>query len=118
MALVTLSYPELSALVGAAQIVDAVLLFRRKGRFTRGVFYFSLFEYCWAAVSLWEMTDPESVTPEWLPLSFILWVVVGLVWGLVQRARHAKLEAIPMPAVVIGGAFGCFFLVASVWVSI
>jgi hypothetical protein len=121
MALVTVSYAQLSVLVGAAQVVDAGFLIKRKGQISKGIILFSFFEYFWAGFSALELFSRSTSTPMWLPLSFIVWIVVGVASGFVVRATTWSKgipPVIPTWIIIGGGMFGLYFLGASLWLSV
>ena len=114
------TYVHLSMLVGAVQIADAAFLLKCKGKITNAVVWFSFFEYAWAVYSAIEATSEASHTPQWLPISFIGWIVVGALTGAVITARNKNkhtLPTIPLWSVVGGGLFGLYFLTASMWLA-
>jgi hypothetical protein len=119
--ILTASYPELSAAVGAAQVVDALILWRGRGQVTSLMVCFCAFEYLWALVSVMELLDHSTRTPAWLPLSFVGWIAVGIVVGVAIR-RHSQEpvppSAIPLWSVAVGGAFGASFCVASLGLTL
>jgi hypothetical protein len=99
-------YLIISLLIGAAQIVDAGMLWRTKGKLNSIVMAFSKLEIIWAAVSLviWK----EINAPIWFSLSFTAYVVLLFIWGLVLRKRTVT-EFIPKFAILAGGVFGIYF---------
>ena len=111
-------HAPLSALIGAAQVVDAGVLLRNKGRITKAVMAFSFLEYAWAVVSAVQATSGKGDTPTWLPLSFVAWIIIGALTGLWITMTNRNPDALPrIPAwsVIGGGVFGVFFLAASLW---
>lgn len=110
-----------STIVGLAQIVDAFVLLKykeRKGVVRQVVIAFSIFEYVWAGFSFSVLSHPKEPIPHWLPLSFVAYVVIfsviGVVTSVIQAASgHRGVKGIPDYSIVAGGIFGVYFAIAS-----
>ncbi|HEY9024634.1 MAG TPA: hypothetical protein VIP05_10050 [Burkholderiaceae bacterium] len=105
-----------SAVVGAAQVVDAwANMKRRSPRVERLTHAFAFFEFVWAGVTfmVWRRALPGL--PAWLPVSFMAYVAAmgaaGIVVGLLLDEHQDEHDA-PKDVIVAGGLFGVFFALA------
>lgn len=112
-------YSELSTIVGVVQAADAVLLYKARGVINKWLVVFSFFEYLWAGISFSALS---SGAPRWLPMSFVIYIVAGLAYGIFLNSHHsssgAAAKAVPMWFVIFGGFFGLYFVAASFYVSV
>ena len=108
------TYLLASVLVGVAQVADAVVLVKHKGRLGVLTTVFSIGEYIWAAVSFFVWRAAEESIPHWLPVSFIAYVAAFFVAGLLLGAQiRGKEMSIPTHLFVAGGVFGVYFAAVS-----
>lgn len=116
MAVAVNSYLLASAAIGMAQIADAVLLTKRLDRGFLGALtlLFSFCEYVWAGVSLLVLRNAAESFPSWLPASFVAYVALFFVGGLVVAVRSkGERSDVPRSMAVAGGWFGVYFAAAS-----
>ena len=99
----TRAFLILSAVIGLMQASEALLLQKSRGRLTCPAVLFSLIESLWAipcAAALLGALDVR--VPTFLPLSFVLYCVVGWAYGLLMlkpAPEEAAKEAAQNPAV-------------------
>lgn len=113
-----LTYTIATAGIGVAQVIDAAVLIRARGRLNRFSLIFSFFEYVWAAVSiavLWQ----DRYAPSWYPISYLAFlatmVSLTFVVGLEGFTDGDEIR-IPLWLLYLGGAFGLWFAGAGIWI--
>lgn len=110
------TYLYASVVVGLAQVLDALVLAKFKGRIGAIATSFSLAEYLWAGVSFFVWRDAQPPFPLWLPVSFVAYVAAFAAAGLVLAAMHrGELKPIPNHLVAAGGVFGAYFCATSLF---
>ncbi len=120
-----MDYPQFyivfSISVGLLQVFDNVLLIQSKGHLTTPNAVISGVEFIWIIVSSVALFAFESV-PKYLPLSYILFTVVGSIYG-VFLFRNVETDEdeflpknmlIPLWLSIVGGMFGAYFAVANI----
>jgi hypothetical protein len=112
-------YLTVSSFVGAAQVGDAIILFRARGVCSKTLALFSFVEYIWAGFSLMAFRSVES---SWLPLSFVAYIAFGFVLAFTLRPRTTSVKdatsvTVPLWFVFLGGCFGAYFCAASIYVN-
>jgi len=99
--------------VGIAQVVDAIFLYRRRGLTHSLAMYFSLFEYLWAAACLCLLFVGGLGASRWLAYSFLVYIPSAVILALLVDARGLVQPSgavrVPMATVYFGGLYGVLY---------
>jgi hypothetical protein len=108
-----------SMLMGTAQVVDAFFLSKARGAITRPAFYFSCFEYVWAALCLFVAMSLQFGMARWLAALFVVYVPGSIAIAFLSTSyastKDGRPTHVPMTTVYFGGAFGLTYALASIF---
>lgn len=107
-------YLVLSCALGLAQVADACVLLKFRGKCASTVTtVFSLIEFVWAGVSYFVWRAAPEAFPHWLPAAFMAYMAAFAAAGFLLAVLHRGEGELPVPThiAVAGGLFGAWFSV-------
>ena len=101
--------------VGFAQVFDCFLFLTRKGRISKTGWVFSAVEWIWGGASVYVLVQEITSIPSWLPATYIAYLALWLIYGVITAARHKNLGKLTLThhEAIAGGVFGLAFALAA-----
>ena len=114
------AYLWISFAIGLAQVADCIIYLRTQGRPSVTGWAFSTAEFVWGGVSIYVLSSATPSVPRWLPLIFVVYLILWTVYGAITAKRHKDVRSIKLTPneTLVGVAFGLFFAIASLTVAV
>lgn len=112
-------YLWVSVFVGLAQVLDSVLLVWARGRLSRLVLAFSVFEWIWGGFSVYVLLQGSTGGPRLLAVLYVSYLLIWILYGSFEATRKIRKpeHGLTPNEAIAGGIFGLVFLMVALFLA-